>query len=114
MKTQTSKMRQRLTKRFTDTTAAVATVATLAPGQAMAAQTGMPWEAGIQQIFNSLTGPIVGWLAIIVIIISGLMLTFGNMEGGAKKIVFAVIGVAVVAGAPALAAQLGIVQGAVI
>lgn len=108
MKTQ--KMRTRLAQ-----TAAVVGAATVAlPTQALAAQTGMPWEAGIQQIFNSLTGPIVGWLAIIVIIIAGVILTFGNMEGGAKKIVFAVIGVAVVAGAPALAAQLGIVQGAVI
>lgn len=105
---------QNLRTRLSQTAAVVGATAVALPGQANAAQTGMPWEAGIQQIFNSLTGPIVGWLAIIVIIIAGVILTFGNMEGGAKKIVFAVIGVAVVAGAPALAAQLGIVQGAVI
>lgn len=105
---------QNMRTRLSQTAAVVGATAVALPSQAHAAQTGMPWEAGIQQIFNSLTGPIVGWLAIIVIIIAGVILTFGNMEGGAKKIVFAVIGVAVVAGAPALAAQLGIVQGAVI
>jgi type IV secretory pathway VirB2 component (pilin) len=105
---------QNMRTRLLQSTAVVGATAVALPGQVLAAQTGMPWEAGIQQIFNSLTGPIVGWLAIIVIIIAGVILTFGNMEGGAKKIVFAVIGVAVVAGAPALAAQLGIVQGAVI
>lgn len=105
---------QNMRTRLAEGAAVIAISAVALPSQALAAQTGMPWEAGIQQIFNSLTGPIVGWLAIIVIIIAGVILTFGNMEGGAKKIVFAVIGVAVVAGAPALAAQLGIVQGAVI
>ena len=82
------------------------------PGRAMAAGTGMPWETGIEAIFNSLTGPIIGWVAVIVIILAGLALAFGNLEGGAKKIVFVVIGIGVVAGAPALAASLGIVGGA--
>jgi type IV secretion system protein VirB2 len=81
---------------------------------AQASSTGMPWETGVQSIFDSLTGPLVGWIAVIVIIIGGLALAFGNMEGGAKKIIGAVIGIAVVAGAPALAVQLGVVAGAVI
>lgn len=79
---------------------------------AHASATGMPWETGIQSIFDSLTGPLIGWIAVIVIIIGGLALAFGNMEGGAKKIIGAVIGIAVVAGAPALAVQLGVVAGA--
>ena len=79
---------------------------------AHATTTGMPWETGVQSIFDSLTGPLIGWIAVIVIIIGGLALAFGNMEGGAKKIIGAVIGIAVVAGAPALAVQLGVVAGA--
>jgi len=79
---------------------------------AQASATGMPWETGVQSIFDSLTGPLIGWIAVIVIIIGGLALAFGNMEGGAKKIIGAVIGIAVVAGAPALAVQLGVVAGA--
>jgi|GEM_PF-5017888 len=87
---------------------------TLSSTSAWAGNTGMPWETGVQSIFDSLTGPLVGWIAVIVIILGGLALAFGNFEGGAKKIIGAVIGIAVVAGAPALAVQLGIVQGAVI
>lgn len=82
--------------------------------KAHATSTGMPWESGVQSIFDSLTGPLIGWIAVIVIIIGGLALAFGNMEGGVKKIIGAVIGLAVVAGAPALAVSLGIVSGAVI
>ena len=26
--------------------------------------TGMPWETGMQKIYNSLTGPIIGWIAV--------------------------------------------------
>ena len=86
----------------------------ISSSNAWAGATGMPWETGVQSIFDSLTGPLVGWIAVIVIIIAGAALAFGNFEGGAKKIIGAVIGIAVIAGAPALAVQLGIVQGALI
>tara|TARA_R110002096_G_scaffold174994_1_gene350763 strand:+ start:3971 stop:4279 length:309 start_codon:yes stop_codon:yes gene_type:complete len=86
----------------------------MSSSSAWAGSTGMPWESGVQSIFDSLTGPLIGWLAVIVIIIAGAALAFGNFEGGSKKIIGAVIGIAVIAGAPALAVQLGIVQGAMI
>tara|TARA_R110002096_G_scaffold425908_3_gene635025 strand:- start:7284 stop:7586 length:303 start_codon:yes stop_codon:yes gene_type:complete len=91
-----------------------ALVMMMSSSNAWAGSTGMPWETGVQSIFDSLTGPLVGWIAVIVIIIAGAALAFGNFEGGAKKIIGAVIGIAVIAGAPALAVQMGIVQGAMI
>jgi len=96
------------------TFAATSMLLALPSTNAWAGNTGMPWETGVQSIFDSLTGPLVGWLAVIVIIIAGAALAFGNFEGGAKKIIGAVIGIAVIAGAPALAVQMGIVQGAMI
>jgi type IV secretory pathway VirB2 component (pilin) len=46
--------------------------AALAAGAAQAAGTGMPWEQPLQQVLDSVQGPVAKILAVIVIIVTGL------------------------------------------
>ena len=44
---------------------------------AYAAGTNMPWEAPLQQILDSIQGPVAKVMSVIVIILTGLALAFG-------------------------------------
>ena len=61
-------MRQRLLRGLAATTA---TCGLLAAGPAAAGGTGMPWEGPLQQIVQSITGPVVQAAAVIAIAIFG-------------------------------------------
>lgn len=52
----------------------------LLSSQAHAAGTGMPWEAPLQQIIDSITGPVAQAIGILAIVTTGLGFTFA--EGG--------------------------------
>jgi type IV secretion system protein VirB2 len=43
-----------------------------------ASNTGMPWEGPLQNIKNSLSGPVAGVISLIGVIAAGSMLLFGN------------------------------------
>jgi type IV secretion system protein VirB2 len=43
-----------------------------------ASSTGMPWEGPLQNIKNSLSGPVAGVISLIGVIAAGSMLLFGN------------------------------------
>jgi len=57
---------------------------------------GMPWEGPLQRILDSLSGPTAKILATSAVIITGLMLTFGEHGQGARKIVGIAFGCAIV------------------
>jgi type IV secretion system protein TrbC len=60
---------------------------------AYAAGSGMPWEAPLQRILESVEGPVAKIMA--VIIITGLSLAFGDMGGGFRRLLQIVFGLSI-------------------
>ncbi|MFX9081265.1 TrbC/VirB2 family protein, partial [Acinetobacter baumannii] len=53
----------------------------LVASPAFAAGSNMPWEQPLQQILDSVQGPVAKIMAVIVIIMTGLTLAFGDTSG---------------------------------
>ena len=70
-------------------------VAAALPSAAHAAGTGMPWEQPLQQILDSVQGPVAKIIAVIVIITTGLTLAFGETAGGFRRLVQIVFGLSI-------------------
>ncbi len=64
-------------------------------GRAMAAGSSMPWEQPLQQILDSIQGPVAKIIAVIVIIVTGLTLAFGDSSGGFRKLIQIVFGLSI-------------------
>ena len=62
---------------------------------AFASGSGMPWEGPLEQIVDSITGPVARAAAVIAIIISGIGIIFGEGGGGIRKLAFVGLGVAI-------------------
>src|SRR3546814_16737319 len=73
------------TKRFLRSLAGAAAVTLLLCGTAHAAGSGMPWEQPLEQVLLSVQGPIARIVAVIIIIITGLTLAFGETSGGLRS-----------------------------
>jgi type IV secretion system protein TrbC len=70
-------------------------IAMLAAGAARASGTGMPWEQPLQQILDSVQGPVAKIVAVIVIITTGLTLAFGETAGGFRRLIQIVFGLSI-------------------
>lgn len=62
---------------------------------AFASGSGMPWEGPLEQVVDSLTGPVARAAAVIAIIVSGIGIIFGEGGGGIRKLAFVGLGVAI-------------------
>lgn len=62
---------------------------------AFAAGSGMPWEGPLQQIVDSITGPVARAAAVIAIVIAGVTIIFSEGGGGVRKLAFVGLGIAV-------------------
>lgn len=62
---------------------------------AYAAGSNMPWEAPLQSILESIQGPVAKIIAVMIIIVTGLTLAFGDTSGGARKMVQIVFGLSI-------------------
>ena len=62
---------------------------------AHAAGSNMPWEQPLQQILQSIEGPVAKIMAVIIIIITGLTLAFGDSSGGFRRLVQIVLGLSI-------------------
>ena len=62
---------------------------------ALAAGSGMPWEAPLASILASIEGPVARIVAVIIIIITGLSLAFGDTSGGFRRLIQIVFGLSV-------------------
>jgi type IV secretion system protein VirB2 len=62
---------------------------------AFAAGTGMPWEQPLQQILDSIQGPVAKIVAVIIIITTGLTLAFGETAGGFRRLIQIVFGLSI-------------------
>ena len=67
----------------------------LLPDAAHAAGSGMPWEGPLTQILESIEGPVARIIAVIVIIITGLSLAFGEASGGFRRLIQIVFGLSI-------------------
>jgi type IV secretion system protein VirB2 len=67
----------------------------LTVSEAWAAGSGMPWEAPLQRILDSVQGPVAKIVAVIIITVTGLSLAFGDTSGGFRKMVQVVFGLSV-------------------
>lgn len=62
---------------------------------ARAAGSSMPWEAPLQSILESIEGPVSKIVAVIVIIVTGLSLAFGETSGGFRRLIQIVFGLSI-------------------
>ena len=62
---------------------------------AHAAGSNMPWEQPLQQILQSIEGPVAKIMAVIIIIVTGLTLAFGDTSGGFRRLVQIVFGLSI-------------------
>ena len=64
-------------------------------GVAHAAGSNMPWEQPLQQILNSVQGPVAKVIAVMIIIVTGLSLAFGETSGGFRRLIQIVFGLSI-------------------
>ena len=62
---------------------------------AHAAGSGMPWEAPLTAILESIEGPVARIIAVIIIVITGLSLAFGETSGGFRRLIQIVFGLSI-------------------
>jgi type IV secretion system protein TrbC len=60
-----------------------------------AAGSDMPWEEPLQQLLDSIQGPVARIVAVIIIIGTGLTLAFGDSSGGFRRLVQIVFGLSI-------------------
>lgn len=64
-------------------------------GSAWASGSGMPWEQPLQQVLESVQGPVAKIVAVIIIITTGLTLAFGETAGGFRRLIQIVFGLSI-------------------
>jgi type IV secretion system protein VirB2 len=79
--------------RVTAATAFAALVLMTAP--ANAAGSNMPWEQPLNQILESIQGPVAKVVSVIIIIVTGLTLAFGETAGGFRRLIQIVFGLSI-------------------
>lgn len=93
--------------------AAAAAIAIASP--AYAAGSGMPWEGPLQQVVDSLTGPVARAAGVVAIVIAGMGIMFTEGGSGVRKLAFVGLGVAIMFAAATWGLQFfGFAGGAVI
>lgn len=75
---------------------------------ALATQSGgdMPWMSPLQKITDSISGPVAQALGVIVIVIAGLGIAFGEGGSGVRKLFQVVMGLAIAFTAASIVAKL--------
>ena len=62
---------------------------------AWAAGSSMPWETPLNQILQSVQGPVAKVVSVIIIVITGLTLAFGETSGGFRRLIQIVFGLSI-------------------
>ncbi|GIK50979.1 MAG: conjugal transfer protein TrbC [Alphaproteobacteria bacterium] len=74
---------------------AAAVIAMSLAGPAYAAGSGMPWEGPLEQVVDSITGPVARAAGVIAIVIAGVTIAFSEGGGGVRKLAWAGLGIAI-------------------
>src|SRR6201987_4270143 len=80
-------------RKFVSTAVLVTTCLVVSP--ALAAGSNMPWEQPLNQILQSVEGPVAKIIAVIIIIVTGLSLAFGDTSGGFRRLIQIVFGLSI-------------------
>ena len=75
--------------------AAAASLQMLLCAPAWAAGSNMPWEQPLNQILQSVEGPVAKIIAVIIIVVTGLTLAFGDSSGGFRRLIQIVFGLSI-------------------
>lgn len=75
--------------------AAVVSISLMLAPAAHASGSSMPWEAPLQSILQSIEGPVARIVAVMIIIVTGLTLAFGDTSGGFRRLVQIVFGLSI-------------------
>jgi type IV secretion system protein VirB2 len=92
------------------TCAALAAVTIGLPDPALASSGGgsLPWEAPLEQIQQSITGPVAGFIALAAVAIAGAMLIFGGeLNDFARRLCYVALVGGVLLGATQIVALFG-------
>ena len=81
-------------RQIAGTTSTFVVTMMMAPA-AHAAGSSMPWEAPLQSILESIEGPVAKIIAVIIIIVTGLTLAFGDTSGGFRRLIQIVFGLSI-------------------
>ncbi len=75
---------------------------------ALAADAGgaMPWEGPLQKVMDSISGPVAKIMGVIVIVIAGLGIAFGESGSGVRRLFQVVMGLAIAFSAASIIADL--------
>jgi type IV secretory pathway VirB2 component (pilin) len=76
-------------------TASIFAFVALATAPAYAAGSNMPWEQPLTQILDSIQGPVAKVISVIIIIVTGLTLAFGETSGGFRRLIQIVFGLSI-------------------
>src|SRR6201988_4303717 len=62
---------------------------------AYSAGSNMPWEQPLQQILDSIQGPVAKIVSVIIIIVTGFTLAFGGTPRGFRRLIQIVFGLSI-------------------
>jgi len=69
---------------------------------------GLPWEGPLQQVQQSITGPVAGFIALAAVAIAGGMLVFGGeLNDFARRLVYVVLVAGILLGATQIVGLFG-------
>lgn len=77
------------------TAASVSLTGAMIAAPAYAAGSNMPWEQPLQQILDSVQGPVAKIISVIIIVVTGLTLAFGDTSGGFRRLIQIVFGLSI-------------------
>ena len=84
------------------------TIALAEPTFASSGGGGLPWETPLQQIQQSITGPVAGFIALAAVAIAGAMLIFGGeLNDFARRLCYVALVSGVLLGATQIVALFG-------
>jgi type IV secretion system protein VirB2 len=82
-------------RRHIETVSAITFVTLALVPSAYASGSSMPWETPLQQILDSVQGPVAKIISVIIITVTGLTLAFGDTSGGFRRLIQIVFGLSI-------------------
>ncbi|MBG0810380.1 TrbC/VirB2 family protein [Methylosinus sp. H3A] len=75
--------------------AAIVACSVISSSSALASGSSMPWETPLNQILESIQGPVAKIISVIIITVTGLTLAFGDTSGGFRRLIQIVFGLSI-------------------
>jgi type IV secretion system protein VirB2 len=82
-------------RRHLETAVAAGFVTLVLSSSAYASGSSMPWETPLNQILESVQGPVAKIISVIIITVTGLTLAFGDTSGGFRRMIQIVFGLSI-------------------